>query len=51
MSEKGNGLIESLLFLSAVLLAVGYLLTAVQAIGKIENYEINNDSVYKEANS
>ena len=51
MNEKGSGLIENLLFISAVLLAVSYLLVVAQTMGKIENYESNHDEIYEKAYS
>ncbi len=49
MNEKGHSLLENLLFFSAVLLIINYLLIITGYIERIEQYEINQDQIYEEA--
>ena len=49
MNEKGHSLLENLLFFSAVLLIINYLLIITGYIERIKQYEINQDQIYEEA--
>lgn len=49
MNEKGHSLLENLLFFSAVLLIINYLLIIIGYTERIEQYEISQDQIYEEA--
>lgn len=49
MKNKGNALIESLLFFTIVLFIVNYVVMLMFALEQIQNINLNQDEIYEEA--